>query len=59
MIRMCCHLNHSCDCDDVAAQPCIASLIADYLKALQWNVLAKGAEGAPVIRWKSHKHIVL
>jgi hypothetical protein len=47
MIRMCCHLNHSCDRNDVAAQPCIAALITDYLEALQWNVLAKGAEGGP------------
>ena len=47
MIRMCCHLNHSYDCDDVAAQPCVAALIADYLEALQWNVLTGAAEGSP------------
>jgi hypothetical protein len=47
MLRMCCYLNHSCGCDDFAAQPCIAALIADYLEALQWNVLTKGAEGSP------------
>jgi hypothetical protein len=39
---MCCHLNHSCDCDDVAAQPCIAALIAERrfpVRCADWDAL--------------------
>jgi hypothetical protein len=55
---MCCHLNHSCDCNDVAAQPCIAALIADYLEALTWNVRTV-PKAVLVIRCVSPTHIAL
>ena len=45
--RLCGSNYRVCDCDDLAAQPCIASAIADYLDALRWGVQTNRADGGP------------
>jgi hypothetical protein len=45
--RLCGHTHCVCNCDDLAAQPCIAACIETYLDTLRDNVIYKGEEGAP------------
>jgi hypothetical protein len=46
-LRLCGARYKICDCDDVAAQPCVAFLVADYLNTVRESMLTKGAPGGP------------